>query len=236
VNSVDIYPTASPVEQAEDAKRRRDIGGEIAAVMEGDRALRSAPWYPARAGDRLTIVYEADSHAPAWYETYAVDSSADGLTLRLVDRTPGEEYGRMAGFFAGPDEFGDDPLTTPWMEAGPARLIIARDRVTVHDGPRLTGASAGDAVVHFDGGLSVTLHGATLVDLGPNYYGARYTQLGGWIDPKAPAPFVSAAIVRAELPGRPPFAVEHVSLDQSNAGMPEDYLKVQWPTGRETPC
>ena len=71
---------------------------------------------------------------------------------------------------------------------------------------------------------------------GPNYYGARYTQLGGWIDPKAPAPFVSAAIVRAELPGRPPFAVERVSLDQSNAGMPKDYLKAQWPTGRETPC
>ncbi|MGW9122237.1 hypothetical protein ACWGRV_37560 [Streptomyces sp. NPDC055663] len=38
----------SPLAQAEEAKRRRDIGAEIGALVGGHRALMEAPWYPSR--------------------------------------------------------------------------------------------------------------------------------------------------------------------------------------------
>jgi hypothetical protein len=230
---MDRIPTASPLEQANDAKRRHDIGGEISAIMSGDRALRTAPWYPARAGDLLTVHYEGDRDMPAWYETYTVQAGTDGLELRLLDHTPGEEFATLAGFFAGPDECGGDPFTTPWMEAGPRLLSIVRDSVTVHDEPRRTGGIAGGrAVVEFDGDRHITLFAATLLDL----HGDR-TQLGDWTDhDTSTVPFHSASVVRAQVPGQAPFAVDRVALDQSNAGTPHDYLSIQWPTGRETPC
>lgn len=230
---MDHVPSASPLAQADAAKRRRDIGGELDAILSGDRALRTAPWYPARSGDLLTVHYEGTPNVPAWYETYAVQAGAYGLELHLTDRTPGEEFAGMSGFFAGPDDCGDDPFTTPWMEAGPRRLSIVRDGLTVHDGPRRTGGIAnGHAAVEFGGGQAVTLLGATLLDLHGDL-----TQLGGWIDHDVPIPFGSASILRAEIPGRAPFAVDHVSLDQFNDGIAlRDYVKAQWSTGRETPC
>jgi hypothetical protein len=230
---MDHMPSASPRALAEDAKRRRDIGGELDAILSGDRALRTAPWYPARTGDLLTVHYEGDTEMPGWYETYAVQAGPGGPELRLCDRTPGEEFAELSGWFDGPDECGGDPFTTPWMEAGPRRLSIVRDGVTVHDGPRHTGwIISGGALVTFDGDRSVTLLGATLLDL----HGGR-TQLGGWIDHDASTvPAFSAALVRAQMPGRAPFAVPHVNLDQKNHGTPRDYLKIEWPTGSEGPC
>src|SRR5262245_63003289 len=130
--TMDRIPSTSPLKQAADAKRSRDIGGELDAILSGDRALRTAPWYPARAGDLLTVHYEGAPDMPAWYETYEVQAGADGLELHLTDRTPGEEFAGLSGFFAGPDECGDDPFTTPWMEAGPRLLSIVHDGMTVH--------------------------------------------------------------------------------------------------------
>ncbi|MEU6332825.1 hypothetical protein ABZ851_37110 [Streptomyces sp. NPDC047049] len=229
---MDWIRSASPLEQADHAKRRRDIVGELDAIMSGARSLSTAPWYPARVGDLLTVHYEGAPDMPAWYETYEVRPGAGGLELHLTDRTPGEEFADLAGFFAGPDECGGDPFTTPWMEAGPRVLTIVRDGVTVHDGPRHTsGIATGPAAVEFDGGRLVTLLGASLLDL----HGGR-TQLGGWVDHDTPLPF-SAAVVRAQVPGRAPFSVPRATLDQFNDGSDSrDFLKIQWPTGQETPC
>lgn len=45
-------PTArtSPAERADQAKRQRDLGAEVGALVDGEQALRTAPWYPPRAG------------------------------------------------------------------------------------------------------------------------------------------------------------------------------------------
>lgn len=121
---------ASPLQQAEDAKRRRDIGGEIDALMDGQRALESAPWYPARKGDVVHIAYEpVADHLPPFGETYVVvdDPEEGGLVLKQIAWT-GSEH--AVGYYA-PGTV-DDPLLEPWMEAGPATLTIVRDGRVVH--------------------------------------------------------------------------------------------------------
>ncbi|MEV3858121.1 hypothetical protein AB0J38_27795 [Streptomyces sp. NPDC050095] len=121
----------SPLSAAAAAKRRRDLAGEIGAVLEGSRALESAPWSPSRPGDRLTITMEANASEPQWTETYEV--TEDGTELRLLDTTAPD--GMSGGWYAGAPEFLDaDPFETPWMEAGPDRLTISRGGTVVHQG------------------------------------------------------------------------------------------------------
>ncbi len=129
---------ASPLEQAEDAKRARDLTGEIGALQHGQAALESAPWYPAEAGDVVHIHYEATSAVPEAGETYVVEHSdaEGGLVLRVLHSTPGVFF--SPGCFA-PGMAGD-PLLEPWFEAGPAALTIVRHGRIVHGG---TLASAG---------------------------------------------------------------------------------------------
>ncbi|MGH3433649.1 MAG: hypothetical protein ACRDQB_12520 [Thermocrispum sp.] len=122
----------SPVLQAEDAKRRRDIGGEIAALTGAHDALTRAPWYPARRGDLLHIHYPAAGGLPDGGETYLVDASELDealLSMRLVAHTLTDD---AAGFFAVEDS--GDPLYGPWFEAGPGRLTVVRDGLVVHAG------------------------------------------------------------------------------------------------------
>lgn len=123
----------SPLVQAEEAKRRRDIGAEIGALVGGHRALTEAPWYPSRPGDRLMLTLEATEHTPRTTELYEViGGGEDGMELRLVDIAP---EGAEGGWYAGPPElYGADPVETPWMEAGPDRLTITRNGVIVHQG------------------------------------------------------------------------------------------------------
>ncbi|MGW1848274.1 hypothetical protein [Streptomyces sp. NPDC001966] len=123
----------SPLAQAEEAKRRRDIGAEIGALVGGHRALMEAPWYPSRPGDRLMLTLEATEHTPRTTELYeVVGGGEDGMELRLVDIAP---EGAEGGWYAAPPElYGADPVETPWMEAGPDRLTITRDGVIVHQG------------------------------------------------------------------------------------------------------
>ncbi|MFI6274276.1 hypothetical protein [Streptomyces sp. NPDC050988] len=129
----DTPDTRSPLAQAEDAKRARDLGGELGALMAGGRALQSAPWYPTRAGDLVHVHYEPAGTMPAFGETYAVeprDGFPNSLQLCLIGHTAPDDS--MTGFFApGPIE---EPLYEAWFEAGPQRLTIVRDGRVVHDG------------------------------------------------------------------------------------------------------
>lgn len=122
---------ASPVAQAEEAKRRRDLVGELGALTQGYGELTSARWYPARAGDVLHIAYEAIGDVESFGETYVVVSDEHGLVLKLLTHT-GEE-GAVGWYAPG---VVDDPLLEPWMESGPHTLTVVRDGVVVHGGAR----------------------------------------------------------------------------------------------------
>jgi hypothetical protein len=128
--------TRSPLAQAEDAKRARDLGGEIGALMAGDQALTSAPWYPARPGDLVHIHYEAAGQMAVFGETYIIGDAGDGLMgMQLLAHTlPEGDEEDMAGSLT--VEAADDPLYELWFEAGPQRLTIVRDGRVVHDGSR----------------------------------------------------------------------------------------------------
>lgn len=132
-------PPASPLQQAEQSKRRRDIGGEIGALMAGDQALREAAWYPAQAGDLLIVHLPETERMPATGDTYVVvkDDFGDLVLAHLQ--------------YSGPPEFGgghyapgtlNEPFYEPWFEAGPASLVIVRDGRVVHDGPSAAAAAA----------------------------------------------------------------------------------------------
>lgn len=125
----------SPLAQAEDAKRRRDLPGEIGILMGAGAALTSAPWYPARPGDLIHVHYEAAGEMAAFGETYLVAAGAHGfLNMQLLCHTlpDAEESGALVGCFAVDDD--PDPLSDLWFEAGPQRLTIVRDGRPVHIG------------------------------------------------------------------------------------------------------
>ncbi|MFI6337810.1 hypothetical protein [Streptomyces sp. NPDC050535] len=124
----------SPLAQAEDAKRRRDIVGELAALSQGDAALTSAPWYPLRPGDLVHVAYEQAGQMAAFGETYLVGDAGDGLlSMQLLAHTcPDAEPDGMVGCFA--VESADCPVYEAWFEAGPQRLTIVRDGRPVHIG------------------------------------------------------------------------------------------------------
>lgn len=126
----------SPLAQAEDAKRARDIGAEVAALQRGHTDLTAAPWYPARPGDLVHVHYEAAGHMAAFGETYRIAAGSDGfLSMRLLCHTLPDDtefLEGMVGCFAVDDD--PDPLMELWFEAGPHRLTIVRDGRPVHIG------------------------------------------------------------------------------------------------------
>lgn len=126
----------SPLARAEDAKRRRDLGGEIAALQQGHTDLTSAPWYPAQPGDLIHVHYEAAGEMAAFGETYQITAGADGfLTMQVLCHTLPEDtefLADMVGCFAIEDD--PDPLMALWFEAGPHRLTIIRNGRPVHIG------------------------------------------------------------------------------------------------------
>jgi hypothetical protein len=129
---------ASPLAQAEDAKRARDIVGEIGALVDGERALQSAPWYPVRPGDLVHIAYEQAGQMAAFGETYLVADAGDGLSSMqllahtLPDTVSSPPAEGLVGCYA--VEAADDPIYEAWFEAGPHRLTIIRDGRVVHNG------------------------------------------------------------------------------------------------------
>ncbi|MFC9636089.1 hypothetical protein ACFTY8_44590 [Streptomyces mirabilis] len=113
--------------QSEDAKSRRNLGGEVSALTAGEQSLRDAPWYPARSGDVLTVRYAASGSEPACEQTYDVVEDNDGpLVLSLRSHTFPEEFAGSAGAYAR-GCLVDDPFFEPWMEVGPHWLAIERD-------------------------------------------------------------------------------------------------------------
>ncbi|MFJ5156363.1 hypothetical protein ACIQCF_33345 [Streptomyces sp. NPDC088353] len=165
----DTTPTASPLEQADDAKRRRDIVGEVGALMSAGADLESAPWYPARPGDLVHVHYEAAGQAAAFGETYIVGPENDGLMgMQLLAHTlpdAPEDGGGMAGCFA--VEAADCPIYELWFEAGPHRITIVRDGQVVHDGGRRARGSAATRVL-----FEAERHAATMREV------QRYLELG----------------------------------------------------------
>lgn len=120
----------APVDPASPLER----SGEIDALMGGQRALESAPWYPARPGDVVHVAYDAiPACFPAHGETYIVERpDEDGwYGLRLLTHTRPASMGAPGDFAVDDDP---DPLFTPWMEAGPHSLTIVRDGRVVHPG------------------------------------------------------------------------------------------------------
>jgi hypothetical protein len=117
----------SPLAAAEDAKRRRDIGGEIGALMSGDDALARQPWAPLRPGD-VVLCYLPG--AVAYGQTFvAVDDETDidgHAMMREVSRT--DEYASpgLTGFYE------------LWFEAGPHALTVIRAGGVVFGTPALT--------------------------------------------------------------------------------------------------
>ena len=122
----------SPLARAEDAKRSRDLAGELGALMQGGTDLESAPWYPCRPGDVVHVHYPTAGQAPVTGETYVVGDAGDGLmNLRLIAPAPDGADG--SGCVV---EAADCPIYELWFEAGPHLLTIVRDGQVVHDGPR----------------------------------------------------------------------------------------------------
>ncbi|WP_145911482.1 hypothetical protein [Kitasatospora viridis] len=120
--------------QSENAKARRDLPGELSALMDGQDALRSAQWYPAQSGDLLTVRWPASGALPAIEEMYeVVRDEWDELTLQLRSHTYPETFASSAGAFAR-ECTPDDPFFGPWMEAGPHRLTIVRGGMVIHGG------------------------------------------------------------------------------------------------------
>ncbi|MEU7400734.1 hypothetical protein [Streptomyces sp. NPDC044948] len=125
----------STLAQAEDAKRARDIVGEVAALQRGHTDLTTAPWYPARPGDLVHVHYEAGGLSEAFGETYLITAGADSfLSMQLLCHTlpETEDPEGMVGCFTVDDD--PDPLMELWFEAGPHRLTIVRDGRPVHWG------------------------------------------------------------------------------------------------------
>ncbi|MFJ3794983.1 hypothetical protein ACIPSJ_01705 [Streptomyces sp. NPDC090088] len=125
----------SPLAQAEEAKRRRDLDGELSALMQGGIDLASAPWYPMRPRDLVHIHYENTPTMPVFGETYVIGDAGQGLlSMELLAHTCSlDEPMGLVGHFAA--EATDCPIFEAWFEGGPHRLTIVRDGQVVHDGP-----------------------------------------------------------------------------------------------------
>ncbi|MFG2515996.1 hypothetical protein [Streptomyces sp. NPDC048584] len=126
----------SPVAQAEDAKRSRDLPGELDILIGAGAALTSAPWYPARPGDLVHVHFEPVGSMAAFGETYLLTAGAHGfLSMKLLCHSLPEDtefLDGMVGCFTVEDD--PDPLSDLWFEAGPHRLTVIRDGRPVHTG------------------------------------------------------------------------------------------------------
>ncbi len=74
----DVGHEPAPLATAADAKRRRDLAGDIGALTDGDAALRRQPWVPLQPGDVVLSHLPAQGDCPAYGSTYlAVDDGTD---------------------------------------------------------------------------------------------------------------------------------------------------------------
>lgn len=132
-----LMPPKSPLDLSLDAKEQRDVEGEVAALLDAEKALTSASWYPPRAGDVITVHHERSGDHTAMRERYTVIEPTGGIETPVVFNgvEPDNELTRyLTGFYSSDLADVDDPVMNMWIEAGPARLTIERAGETVHDG------------------------------------------------------------------------------------------------------
>ncbi len=89
-------PADAPLVLAQDAKRRRDLGAELAILTGAQRDLESQPWLPLQAGD-VVLMYLPDAAANGGPlgETYLAVDDPDGfgVGLRQVSTRYGDDVG-----------------------------------------------------------------------------------------------------------------------------------------------
>ncbi|WP_281155146.1 hypothetical protein [Streptomyces sp. HYC2] len=199
----DTTPTASPLAQADDAKRRRDIAGEVGALVAAGDDLTSAPWYPVRPGDLVHVHYEAGGEVPAFGETYIVDAEDGGLMgMRLLANTlPDAPDEGEADWFAAKSS--DDPIFELWFEAGPHRITIVRDGQVVHDGGHRGRGKAAARVL-----FEAERHAATMREV------QRYLERG--------EPELALARLRSDKP-LPPCGAPGVTPEQPDCPRPRGH-------------
>jgi hypothetical protein len=124
----------SPLSAADDAKKRRDLVGEISALMAGDADLKRQPWLPLRPGDIVLTRLPADAVLDAYGTTYlAVEDETDadtGAMLRVVSESWVD------------DNEPNPPLTSfyeLWFEWGPSEVVVIREGAIVHGVPSFAG-------------------------------------------------------------------------------------------------
>lgn len=133
--------TPSPREAAEQAKARRDLGGEIDALSAADRELRTQPWFPIRPGDVVcwsVDMPDGDRHGETLIAVDAPDWSTEaGAPLRKVSQTPYETIGAATDDSA--EQVEEDQANEQyedfydiWFEAGPAKIAVLRHGQLVH--------------------------------------------------------------------------------------------------------
>ena len=90
-------PGRSPLAAAEDARRRRDLGGEIGALMAGARDLAAQPWAPLRPGDVVLCWLAGIGYGQTYLATTEIgyDGHADLREISTTEATddanePGE--------------------------------------------------------------------------------------------------------------------------------------------------
>lgn len=128
----------SPLARAEDAKRGRDLIGELEALTTGHVDLTTAPWYPLQPGDLVHVHYEQTGELPTFGETYIVGDASGGLlSMQLLAHSLPADYESslvetVTGWFG--SEASDDPIYDAWFEGGPQRLTVVRHGRAVHVG------------------------------------------------------------------------------------------------------
>lgn len=115
----------SPVMLAEDAKRRRDLGGEIGALMSADADLKRQPWLPLQPGDVVLTYIPGHGRVPAFGTTYvAVDGETDPDTGACIKQVSSDgSYDTGALFYE------------LWFEYGADAITVIRAGAVVHGSP-----------------------------------------------------------------------------------------------------
>lgn len=115
-------PAPSPLSLATDAKRRRDLLGEIGILQTADADLKAQPWLPLQRGDIVLVDYRS----PELGSTYLADGddTREGPELHLISAR--HQIGEQ-----------DWPVSLYelWFEAGPAALTIIRGGQIIHGRP-----------------------------------------------------------------------------------------------------
>lgn len=119
----------SPLAAAEDAKRARDPGSEISALMGAEKDLLGQPWMPLRAGDVVLSFLPGIGSIPDYGTTYvAVDDEVDeaGCRLRVVSHSRPGPDGEAPGVPA------CESFYDLWFESSPDDVVVIRGGAIVY--------------------------------------------------------------------------------------------------------